>query len=227
MLNVFFRSLILYFVVVLVVRVMGKRQVGELQPFELVIAIMIADLVSVPADDVGIPLVKGLVPIFALVFAQVTISYLSLKSERIRGLVCGSPSILIENGVIHQKNLEQLRINLNDLLEQLRGKDIANIDDVEFAILETNGNFTVFPKSEKKTATLEDLGLQADSESIPITLVMDGHVMHKNLKKSGIDVSWLLSEIKEHGLQTQGVFFAYLDTQGELKIIPKQKEQAQ
>ena len=119
MLNVFFRSLILYGVVVLVVRVMGKRQVGELQPFELVIAIMIAELASIPADDVGIPLVKGLVPIFALVFAQVTISYLSLKSERIRGLVCGSPSILIENGVVQQKNLEQLRINLNDLLEQL------------------------------------------------------------------------------------------------------------
>lgn len=227
MLNVFFRSLILYGVVVLVVRVMGKRQVGELQPFELVIAIMIAELASIPADDVGIPLVKGLVPIFALVFAQVTISYLSLKSERIRGLVCGSPSILIENGVVQQKNLEQLRINLNDLLEQLRGKDIANIDDVEFAILETNGNLTVFPKSEKKTATLEDLGLQGQAESIPITLIMDGHIMRKNMEKSGIEIGWLLSQIKEDGLDRKEVFLAYIDSQGQLKLIAKQKEQAQ
>jgi len=227
LLNVFFRSLILYGVVVLVVRVMGKRQVGELQPFELVIAIMIAELASIPADDVGIPLVKGLVPIFALVFAQVTISYLSLKSERIRGLVCGSPSILIENGVVQQKNLEQLRINLNDLLEQLRGKDIANIDDVEFAILETNGNLTVFPKSEKKTATLEDLGLQGQAESIPITLIMDGHIMRKNMENSGIEIGWLLSQIKEDGLDRKEVFLAYIDSQGQLKLIAKQKEQAQ
>lgn len=224
LLNVFFRALILYIVVVVVVRVMGKRQVGELQPFELVIAIMIAELAGIPADDVGIPLAKGLVPIFALVFAQVTISYLSLKSERIRGLVCGSPSILIENGVIQQKNLNRLRININDLLEQLRGKDIANIDDVEFAILETNGNLTVFPKSQKKTATLEDLGLQAQPESIPVTLIMDGRIMHKNLKKANLELNWLLSKIKEQGLEKNGVFFAYLDTQGQLKIIPKQKE---
>lgn len=227
MLNVFFRSLILYIIVVSVVRIMGKRQVGQLQPFELVIAIMIAELASIPADDVGIPLVKGLVPIFALVFAQVTISFLSLKSERFRSLVCGSPSIIIENGVIQQKNLEQLRINLNDLLEQLRSKNIANIDDVEFAILETNGNLTVFPKSDKKTATLEDLNIQGKPEDIPMTLVMDGRIMHKNLKKSGQDINWLLTQIKNHGLDKRNVFFAYLDTQGDFKIIAKQKEYAQ
>lgn len=224
MLNVFFRSLILYVVVVLVIRVMGKRQVGELQPFELVIAIMIADLASIPADDVGIPLIRGLVPIFALVFAQVTISYLSLKSERIRSIVGGSPSIIIENGVIQQKTMEHLRINLNDLLEQLRSKDVANVDDVEFAILETNGNLSVFPKSDKKPATLEDLQIQTKPEDIPITLVMDGHIMHKNLKKSGQDINWLITQMKNQGLDRKNVFFAYLDTQRNLKIIAKQKE---
>lgn len=226
MLNIFFRSLILYAIVVLVVRVMGKRQVGQLQPFELVIAIMIAELASIPADDVGIPLVKGLVPIFALAFAQITISFLSLKSEKFRALVGGSPSILIENGVIEQKKLEQLRINLNDLLEQLRSKNIANIDDVEFAILETNGNLSVFPKSDKKNATLEDLNIQGKPEDIPMTLVMDGQIMHNNLKKTGQDLSWLLNQIKALGLDRQSVFFAYLDTQNELKVIAKQKEQA-
>lgn len=224
MLNVFFRSLILYAVVVLTIRIMGKRQIGELQPFELVIAIMIAELASIPANDVGIPLIKGVVPIFALAFAQVVISFASLKSERFRALICGSPSILIENGVIQQKNLEKLRINLNDLLEQLRSKDIANVDDVEFALLETNGNFTVFPKAPKKNATLEDLNIPGQPDRIPITLVMDGNIMHKNLEKSGQDIKWLLSQIKDHGLEKNSVFFAYLDTQGDLKITAKQKE---
>lgn len=225
MLNVFFRSLILYAVVVLVIRVMGKRQVGQLQPFELVIAIMIAELASIPADDVGIPLAKGLVPIFALVFAQVTISFISLKSERFRAFICGSPSIIIENGVLQQKNLERLRINLNDLLEQLRTQNIANIDDVEFALLETNGSLTVFPKSDKKPATLEDLNIQGKPEDIPITLIMDGRIMGKNLQRSGQSVDWLMDRIKEQGLNRDDIFFAYLDTQGELKVTAKQDKE--
>ena len=227
MLNIFFRSLILYAIVVLVVRVMGKRQIGQLQPFELVIAIMLADLASAPVDDVGVPLLKGVVPIFALAFAQITISFLSLKSERFRTLVGGSPSILIENGVLQQKKLEQLRINLNDLLEQLRSQNIANIDDVEFAILETNGNLSVFPKSDKKTPALEDLNIQSKPESIPVTLIMDGQIMYKNLKKTGRDLNWLLGRIKDLGLDRKSVFFAYLDTQNQLKVIAKQKERAQ
>ncbi len=227
MLNIFFRSLILYAIVVLVVRVMGKRQIGQLQPFELVIAIMLADLASAPVDDVGVPLLKGVVPIFALAFAQITISFLSLKSERFRTLIGGSPSILIENGVLQQKKLEQLRINLNDLLEQLRSQNIANIDDVEFAILETNGNLSVFPKSDKKTPALEDLNIQSKPESIPVTLIMDGQIMYKNLKKTGRDLNWLLGRIKDLGLDRKRVFFAYLDTQNQLRVIAKQKERAQ
>jgi uncharacterized membrane protein YcaP (DUF421 family) len=227
LLNIFFRSLILYGIVVLVVRVMGKRQIGQLQPFELVIAIMLADLASAPVDDVGVPLIKGVVPIFALAFAQIIISFLSLKSERFRTLIGGSPSILIENGVLQQKKLEQLRINLNDLLEQLRSQNIANIDDVEFAILETNGNLSVFPKVDKKVPTLEDLNIQGKPESIPVTLIMDGQIMYKNLKKAGQDLNWLLGQIKNLGLDRKSVFFAYLDTQNQLKVIAKQKERAQ
>jgi uncharacterized membrane protein YcaP (DUF421 family) len=227
LLNIFFRSLILYGIVVLVVRVMGKRQIGQLQPFELVIAIMLADLASAPVDDVGVPLIKGVVPIFALAFAQIIISFLSLKSERFRTLIGGSPSILIENGVLQQKKLEQLRINLNDLLEQLRSQNIANIDDVEFAILETNGNLSVFPKVDKKAPTLEDLNIQGKPESIPVTLIMDGQIMYKNLKKAGQDLNWLLGQIKNLGLDRKSVFFAYLDTQNQLKVIAKQKERAQ
>ena len=226
MLNIFFRSLILYGIVVLVVRVMGKRQIGQLQPFELVIAIMLADLASAPVDDVGVPLIKGVVPIFALAFAQIIISFLSLKSERFRTLIGGSPSILIENGVLQQKKLEQLRINLNDLLEQLRSQNIANIDDVEFAILETNGNLSVFPKVDKKAPTLEDLNIQGKPESIPVTLIMDGQIMYKNLKKAGQDLNWLLGQIKNLGLDRKSVF-CLSGYPNQLKVIAKQKERAQ
>lgn len=203
-------------------RIMGKRQIGQLQPFELVIAIMIAELASIPMEDVGIPLIKGLVPIFALVFAQVIISYVTLKSERIRAFVCGSPSIIIENGIIQQKELTKQRINLNDLMEQLRSNNIANVDDVEFALLETNGHLSVFPKADKKPATLEDLQIPAKSETLPITLIMDGRIQHQNIKKAGLDIKLLESELQQQGMEAGSVFLAYLDSQQKLKIVSKQ-----
>ena len=143
MINNFIRSLIIYSIVLIVIRIMGKRQIAQLQPFELVTAIMIAELASIPMEDVGVPLVKGLVPIFALALSQVFLSYITLKSERARAIICGSPSIIIKNGVIRQKELEKQRINLNDL-EMLRSKNIANIEDVEFAILKPMAIYPFF-----------------------------------------------------------------------------------
>jgi len=149
MLVMFFRALILYALVVTGIRIMGKRQVGELQPFELVVTIMIAELASVPMENTGTPLLNGIVPILALLLAEVFISYITLKSERARTIVCGSPSIVIQNGKIVQRELARLRYNVNDLLEQLREKNIVNVSDVEFAILETNGQLSVIPNLKK------------------------------------------------------------------------------
>jgi len=202
---------------------MGKRQIAQLQPFELVTAIMIAELASIPMEDVGIPLVKGLVPIFALVLSQVALSYITLVSERARALICGSPSIIIKNGIIRQKELQKQRINLNDLLELLRAKNIANVEDVEFAILETNGDLSVFPKSDLKPVTLSDMQIPGKPEDIPVTLIMDGHVLHKNLKYTGKDINWLYDQINAKGFRFKDIFFAYLDTHGLLKIIAKEK----
>ena len=223
MLNVFIRSLIIYSVVLIVIRIMGKRQIAQLQPFELVTAIMIAELASIPMEDVGVPLVKGLVPIFALVISQVVLSYVTLKSERARALICGSPSIIIKNGIIRQQELQKQRINLNDLLELLRVKNIADIEDVEFAILETNGDLSVFPKSDLKAVTLSDMQIPGKPEDIPVTLIMDGHVLHRNLKYTGKDINWLYNQINAKGFSFKDIFFAYINTQGSLKIIAKEK----
>ena len=218
MLISFIRALILYTVVVLVMRVMGKRQIGQLQPFELVVAILIADLAAVPMENTGIPLTGGLVPIIALVLAELALSFLTMKSERARAFICGSPSIVIENGKINYKELYRLRYNLNDLLEQLRSKDIPNVSDVEFAIIETGGQFNVIPKSRKRPVTPEDLNIQTPYEGIPVTLIMDGHIHHQNLHKANLDIAWLMKELNERGLKPREVFFASYDSRGQLRI---------
>lgn len=223
MLVMFLRALILYALVVTGIRIMGKRQVGELQPFELVVTIMIAELASVPMENTGTPLLNGIVPILALLLAEVFISYITLKSERARTIVCGSPSIVIQNGKIVQRELARLRYNVNDLLEQLREKNIVNVSDVEFAILETNGQLSVIPKPQKRPVTAEDLNLSTRYEGLPYTLIMDGHIQHKNLAKAGVDINWLLQQLEIRGLKPKDVFFAYLDSQRNLQIEEKEK----
>ncbi|HHY82614.1 MAG TPA: DUF421 domain-containing protein [Clostridiales bacterium] len=212
------RAFIIYTLVVVVMRIMGKRQVAQLQPFELVIALMIADLATIPMEDTSKPLLSGLIPIAALLLAGLILSYITLKSERIRAFVCGSPSIIIENGRINLDELKKQRINLNDLLEQLRSKDISNISDVEFAILETGGQLNVIPKSQKRPLTPKDLNIQTPYEGIPYTLIMDGHIHHKNLTKAGKDIKWLSKQLAEKNLQPRDVLIASLDSNGSLEI---------
>lgn len=221
MLIVFFRSLILYLLVVFVMRVMGKRQVGQLQPFEFVLAIMIADLVAVPMQDKEIPLINGIVPIVTLLIAQLTLSYISLKSTKARSIICGRPSILIRNGQIEEEELSRLRYNVNDLTEQLRAKGFANLQDVEFAILETRGDLSVIPKSQKRPLNPEDLQLSTEYEGLPLPLVIDGVIEHANLSKANLDEAWLRQELIRFGLEPESTLVASLDTQGKLFFQPK------
>lgn len=211
------RTLILFTVVVIGLRLMGKRQIGQLQPYELVIVIMLSALAAIPMENTGIPLVSGLFPIFTLLLAQVALSYISLKSERARGIICGTPSVLIENGKIIEKEMYRLRYNINDLLEQLRSKNIPNISDVEFAILETSGQLSVIPKSQKRPLVPADMSLPTTYEGLPITLIIDGHVFHKNLSKMNLSVEWLEAELLKLGVNSfKDVLFASLDTEGKL-----------
>jgi uncharacterized membrane protein YcaP (DUF421 family) len=213
----FIRTVILYTIIVIAMRIMGKRQIGEMQPFELVIAILIADLAAVPMQNAGIPLLNGITPIFTLILAQLTLSYLTLKSEKVRSIVCGTPRILIENGKILEKEMRISRCNLNDLLEQLRLNNISNVNDVEFAILETCGQISVIPKSQKRALTPEDLSLTTPYEGLPVTLVMDGKVNYKNLKKTNLDAYWLKNYFREIGVKDiKSVFIASLDSNGKI-----------
>lgn len=217
MLIVIIRTLILYATTVLLLRVMGKRQIGQLQPYELVVIIMISELAAIPMQNSGIPLLSGLIPIFILVAAQVTLSYISLKSERARGVICGTPSIVIENSRIVEDELRRLRLNLNDLLEQLRLKNVADISDVEYAILETGGQLSVILKSEKRPVEPQDLNISPEYEGLPTTLIIDGHVIKENLNKVDLDMNWLQSELGKSGVKNvKDVFFASLDAHKQL-----------
>ncbi|SHE30330.1 Uncharacterized membrane protein YcaP, DUF421 family [Desulforamulus putei DSM 12395] len=211
------RTLILFTLVVVALRLMGKRQIGKLQPYELVIIVMIADLAAVPMEDIGIPLISGIIPILTLLFVEVTISFLSLKSERLRGVVCGTPSVLVENGKIVEPELKRLRYNINDLLEQLRAKNFPNIADVEFAILETSGEISVVPKSQKRPVNPADLNIPTKYEGIPMTLIIDGYVFDNNLNKINLTREWLKKELHKFGVSDfKQVLLASLDTEGNL-----------
>lgn len=217
MILVVIRTLILYIMVVVMLRIMGKRQVGQLQPYELVVIIMISELAAIPMENTGIPLLSGLIPIFILVAAEVTLSYISLQSERARGVICGRPSVLIENSIIMEKELHRLRYNINDLLEQLRLKNVPNLADVEFAILETSGQLSVILKSDKRPVIPQDLNLAPAYEGLPITLIIDGRLLQDNLDKMNLSVDWLQSELSKSGIHTLNeVFFASLDSKGQL-----------
>lgn len=217
MLIVFVRTIILYALVVIVMRLMGKRQIGQLQPFELVIAIMISELAAVPMQNKGVPLINGIIPIVTLLLAQIFLSYVSLKSVSLRAIICGRPTILIENGKLNEKNLRRETYNINDLFEQLRNKNVFSVSDVEFAILETNGHLSVLPKSQKRPVNPEDLAVNTNYEGLPIDLIIDGKIIYHNLHRANLDEEWLKNELLKFNINDpQAVLFASLDTQGKL-----------
>jgi uncharacterized membrane protein YcaP (DUF421 family) len=217
MLLVIVRTLILYVTTVLFLRVMGKKQIGQLQPYELVVIIMISELAAIPMQNTGIPILYGIIPIIVLVAAEVVTSYISLKSQTARGIICGKPSVLIEKSKIVEPELIRLRYNINDLLEQLRLKDVHDIADVEYAILETSGQLSVILKSEKRPVQPRDLNIAPEAESLPVTLVIDGSIIKENLKKHNVDENWLKNELLKSGVASiNQILFATLDTHGQL-----------
>ena len=217
MIIIFFRTLILYSLVVIVMRVMGKAQIGQLQPFELVITIMISELAAIPMSDTEIPLINGIIPIITLLMAQVTLAYWSLKSEKARAFICGRPSILIEKGKILEKELSRVRMNLNDLLEQLRVKGHTNIAEVDYAILESNGKLSVIPKGNSRPVVTKDLGIFTPDPGLPLTLVIDGEVITHNLGKAGLSRQRLFEAVNKQGIEKlEDLFFASIDQAGNL-----------
>lgn len=217
------RTMILYILIVLTLRLMGKRQIGQLQPSELVVAMMLSDLACIPMQNVGAPLMTGVLPTLTLMIAETTFSFLTLKSRRIRKIISGSPTILIEKGRVLEKELERLRFNIDDLLEELRAGGYANILDVEYAIIESNGNLSVIPKSNKRPVTPEDLSIAPPYEGLPFLLIADGSINQKALEKAGVTTEWLLERLNEYDLyKIEDVFLATLDSGGQLLIQKKE-----
>lgn len=195
------RSLILYFLVMFLYRVMGKRQIGEMQPGELVLAIMISDIASVPMQSVSVPLMHGVVPILALMCAEVVLSFAAQKSHKLRKLITGEPSLIIANGRLLIQEMERLRFNLDDLFEQLRNSGQFDINEVAFAVLETNGMLSVLPKNQNKTVTLRDMNLKGGTDSFPTNIIKDGEIDYHALARIRRDEAWLKQKLKEKGVR--------------------------
>jgi len=224
MLTTFIRAIILYIIVLVVMRLMGKREIGQLQPFELAISIMIADLASVPMTESGIPIGNGIVPILGLLLMDIIISVLNLKSMKIRGVICGKPSILIYRGKIDEKILKKERLTINELQEKLRSKDVVNISDVEYAILETSGDVSIILKPNKRNVITEDLNLDIEYEGIPYDLIVDGKVMHDNLRKIGKDFNWLKKEVNKFKINPEQALIVTVDGKGQIYCQEKENK---
>ncbi|NLI70898.1 MAG: DUF421 domain-containing protein [Firmicutes bacterium] len=223
MIIVFIRTLILFTLVIVVIRVMGKRQVGEFQPYELAILIMISALAAIPMEDIAIPLSNTIIPILLLFSIQIILSLIALKNEKIRALLDGRPSIVIENGRIVEAELKKLRVNINDMLELIRLSGYPSLNDIEFAILETNGKLSVLPKSQHRPVTPEDLNIETQYEGLPYPLVADGNINYEMLTKVKLNETWLKEELSKLGyLNINDVFLASLGTNGELVVQRKE-----
>ena len=222
MLITFFRSIVLYIIVLVVMRLMGKREISQMQPFELAISIMIADLASIPMTEIGIPIFNGIVPILGLLVMHLVISVINIKSISLRKFICGKPSILIYRGKIDEQVLKKERFTINELQERLRRNNIVNLGDVEYAILETSGEVTVIQKPEKRGTIPEDFNIVPEYEGIPYDLVIDGKVINENLKKLGKNYTWLEKQLIPFKMKPEEALVVTID--GKNQIFCQKKE---
>ena len=220
----FVRVIILYILVLVTMRLMGKREIGQLEPFELAIAIMIADVAAVPMADIGIPISSGIIPILALLVMHLLLAIINMKSIWARGIICGKPSILIYRGKIDEKQLKKERFTINELEERLRGNNVSSIGDVEYAILETSGQITVILKPEKRNTIPQDFNIIPEYEGIPYDLVVDGKVMHENLKAIGKDYEWLKKQVEKFKMKPEEALLVTIDGKSQMFCQKKERE---
>ena len=224
MLTMYIRALILYVIVIILMRLMGKRQIGQLQPYELVFTMIIADLAATPMSDVGIPLLYGVMPIAASVLIYAVISLLTMKSEKARVLLTGRPSILVRNGVINQVEMKKQGFTITELMEQVRESGIENLHDVGCAVLEISGQVNVFPTAKKRPVTPDDLHIKVKYENLPLHLIQDGRVQADSLHAARVTEQWLRDQLRKFDCKIENTFFCALDTDGVLCVQKKQEK---
>ncbi|WP_300412498.1 DUF421 domain-containing protein [uncultured Oscillibacter sp.] len=224
MMTAFARTVILYFLIMIGLRLMGKRQIGELEPGELVLTMMISDLATVPMQDFGIPLMAGVIPILTLLALSMLLSQLSLTSLRFRRLACGAPSVLIREGVLQQEAMRRNRYTLDELLEELRGQGITGVEDVKYAVLENSGHLSVLPWARTQPPAAERMGLEVEDDvTLPVVLVNDGRLLRRNLEAQGLDEAWLREALRKEGLDShRQAFLLTLDETGRVNCVRKE-----
>ena len=216
------RTIILYIFIIIGIRLMGKRQVGELEPSELVLSLIIADLASVPMQDYGIPLLTGILPILALLAMTMILSVLTMKSVRFRALMCGRPSIVIRDGLVDQREMARNRLTIDELLEELRAKGYTDPATVKYAILETNGQLSVLPYANQKPPTAQQLQVSAEESGLPLVVISDGRLLEHNLRALGRDRKWLDQRLEERGCSgLEAVFLLRVDQTGSIYLARK------
>jgi uncharacterized membrane protein YcaP (DUF421 family) len=220
----YIRTIVLYLVLITVIRLMGKRQVGQMEPSEFVVTMLVANLASIPMQDEGVPLYSGLVPILTVLGVELLLSAFSVSSVGFRRLLCGKPVILIENGKVLQENLRKTRVTLDELTGHLREKDVLDISTVQYAILETSGNLSVFPYPKYQPANAMEAGVQAKKQYLPITIVGDGYLYRENLALAKKDENWLARVLKEKGAELKEVWLLTVDGADHMVFLRKEQQ---
>lgn len=225
MLIILIRTVILYFVVLFVIRIMGKAELSKMDPFEMVVLFMMAELAAIPIESLDIPLLNGAAAILTLLFLEVVLSVLSIKSQKINNLLNGKPSILIDKSRINEKELKNQRISVSDLMQQLRLKSYASLADVDYAILEANGEVSVLPKPGKAPLTPDDMKLTVSSKIMPMVLIADGMLYKENLTAFGKEEAYLKKELSKAKLTDYSeVFLCFFDESRQLHLYPRGKD---
>lgn len=222
MIIILIRTIILYAFILFIIRLMGKAELAEMEPFQLVVTLIIAELAALPMEDTGVALINGITALVSLLFIQVLISYISLKSEKARLFFCGKPSVLINKGIINEKELKKLRININDLLEQLRSKNVNSLDEVEYAILETNGDLNIVSKPEARPLTPKDINKFPTIEHMSLPLIIDGTVYKESLKTLNLSENWLKEQLHHSCIDSYSeILYCYIDESNTLHLHRK------
>lgn len=218
------RTILLYIVIILAIRIMGKRQIGELQTSELVVTLLISDIAAIPMQNTEQSLLSGIVPILILIVCEIIISFLMLKRAGFRRIICGKPIVIISDGKINQSEMHRLRMSTEDLSEELRQQGIFNIEDVGFAIVETNGKLSVLKKPEKDIPTAEELGIKTNDKGLEVVVISDGEISKYSLKICSLNRDWLFDILKKENTELNDVFLMIANRQGEYKIIEKERK---
>ena len=219
----YLRTIVLYLVLILAVRLMGKRQIGEMEPAEFVVTMLIANLAAIPMQDGAIPLYSGLVPILTVLGTELVLSGAIMKNVKLRKFLNGKPVILINNGKLDQNNLWRTRITLDELIAALREKDVLDMSQVQYAILETNGKVTVFPYPKHLPASAKDAGVQTKEQFLPVSLVEDGYVFQENLKLLGKDAQWLQKLLEEKQTSLSETLLLTMEQSGKVVCLKKEE----